>query len=298
MCAMSSSSMPWEHYARQAGQEFYPEPVLLRLTVKQGLKDLMALVGMDGTPFRKAWYERKFVELSDAELEPVDRWMNLTALLGLIHNKFSSVKLKVPEDWNEGYLYAKKDYTFSMCKDFSDWSSQEHDWDRNFHNPKNAGYVEPGKKNPWLLRQQLADEFTELYFGKLREIIQAITKASSPEETLKQHRALRELVDECAWFDRMMMMEKIGKALPSFAAEFVNSTDPAVRFAITALDEIVNWRAKSSRDTAKILLQSYFDKLKDISKAADAKKVVDLISFEVFELLDAQDAIAQSKGHV
>jgi hypothetical protein len=294
----SSSSIPWEHYARQASQEFYPEHVVLRLTVKQGLKDLMALVGMDSTPFRKAWYERKFVELSGNDLEPADKWMNLTALLGLIHKKFGSVKLQVPPEWNEGYGFAKKDYSFSMVSEFSDWSFQSTEWDRNFHRPDQAGFIDPGKKNPWLTRVELADEFCELYFSKAREIIAAIGKASSPEETLKQHRALRELVDECAWFDGMMMMEKIRLALPSFAAEFTASTDPAVRFAITALDEIVNWRAKSSRDVCKILIASYWERLKEITKGAENKRLIDLIAFEVNELIDAQDAIFLSKGKV
>ena len=37
---------------------------------------------------------------------------------------------------------------------------------------------------------------------------------------------------------------------------------------------------------------SYFDKLKEISKAAESKRLIDLIAFEVNEMLDAQDSIA------
>jgi hypothetical protein len=247
---------------------------------------------MAQTPFREEWYRKRFVSLtSGLEDDPVEKWRRMEAIFGLLCLKFSLAKFDIPEEWTEGAVFCQKEYTYF------DVRGRESDpaWDKNFSAPDDI-YVKPGKENPWLLRRELGAEFTGLYFDKAREIIAAIGKASSPEETLKQHRALRDHVDEVSWFDRHGLREAIRIALPSFASEFAASTDPAVRFCCVALAEICDYRAKSSRDVCKLLIASYWERLKDITKAAEAKRLIDLIAFEVNELLDAQDAIEQSKG--
>jgi hypothetical protein len=289
---MITTSMPYEHYDRMQGKTHLPDSVAARLVLKQWLSDFMVHINMAQTPFREEWYRKRFVSLtSGLEDDPIEKWRRMEAIFGLLCLKFSLAKFDIPEEWTEGLSFCQKDYTL--------FNVQGHQtdivWDKNFRDPEKV-YIKPGKENPWLLRKELGAEFTGLYFDKAREIIAAITKASSPEETLKQHRALRDHVDEVSWFDRHGLREAIRIALPSFASEFAASTDPAVRFCCVALAEICDYRAKSSRDVCKLLIASYWERLKDITKAAEAKRLIDLIAFEVNELLDAQDAIEQSKG--
>ena len=288
---MISTRIPWEHYAVTQGMTHLPDYVAARLVLKRWLSDFMVHINMAQTPFREEWYRKRFVSLTAGlEDDPIEKWRRMHALFGVLCLKYSTAKFDIQPELTEGLSFCQKDYTlFNVQGHQSDPI-----WDKNFSDPEKV-YVKPGKENPWMLRKELADEFTGLYFDKAREIIAAIGKASSPEETLKQHRALREHVDEVSWFDRHGLREAIRVALPSFSSEYTTSTDPAVRFCCVALAEICDYRAKSSRDVCKLLLNSYFEKLKDISKAAESKRLVDLIAFEVNELLDAQDAIAGGK---
>ena len=288
---MITTSIPWEHYAVTQGMTHLPDYVHARLVLKQWLSDFMVHINMAQTPFREEWYRKRFVSLTTGlEDDPIEKWRRMHAIFGVLCLKYSTAEFDIPPEWIEGFSFCQKDYTL--------FNVQGHEsdpvWDKNFSDPEKV-YIKPGKENPWMLRKELANEFTGLYFDKAREIIAAIGKASNPEETLKQHRALREHVDEVSWFDRHGLREAIRVALPSFSSKYTTSTDPAVRFCCVALAEICDYRAKSSRDVCKILLNSYFEKLKDISKAAESKRLVDLIAFEVNELLDAQDAIAGGK---
>ena len=252
MVMITTSSSPWEHYAVAHGETHLPPYVAERLTLKLWLTDFMKHIDMAETPFREAWYRKKFVALTDGnDDDPIEKWRRMHALFGVLCQKFSTAKFTIPEELVSGLGFCQKEYTFFNVKG----NQHDRDWERNFSDPDSLG-IKPGKENPWTLRRDLADEFTALYYDKAREIIAAIGKASSPEETLKAHRALREHVDEVSWFDRHGLREAIRVALPAFTAEYSASTDPAVRFAVKALDEIVTFRAESSRDVAKILLSS------------------------------------------
>ena len=294
---MGKESLSWEYYSRQRQEWYHPENVLRRLNYVLGLKHFSESIQIDETPFLKRFFKEKHEALSSgADLEPEEMWRRRVALLGLVCDRWESRKLPVPPDWIEGIGFAKKEYTLSMVPELSPYSSALWDWEKKFNDPRNE-YVKPGKENPWTLREDLAADFCERYFGKAREIIAAITKAGvTAEETLKLHRALRDHVDEVSWYDRNRLREAIRLKLPAFSSEFAASTDPAVKFAITALNEICTYRAEPSINVCKILLSSYWDRLKEISKGAEAKKLIDLIQFEVTEVIEAQEAIAQGGG--
>lgn len=257
------------------------ESITERLSLKKALSDLLKVTNLDQCPFFLSFYQEKFTKLCASDIEKKEKYRRITALLGLVKDRFYSEKLPLLEEWIKEIPYCENHYTFNdlegfECLNLSRWNENFDEWDKKFLKES-----QPTDRKFWRLRHDLIEEFVKLFWDKLRELI------GMAEKDLKANKPLRLLIEEVPKYDRSNIGYPLEKKFEKFQADYTKNSNPAVIFALTTLDEIFNGKIKRDK-ILETLLNLYWEKLIETGKSQEQKDIIQFLREEIMGLIEGE----------
>lgn len=186
-------------------------------------------------PFFNEWYGPQLTKIRSGFIdEPEEQWMRIVALLGILHSRFYTVDLQIPERWTRDRAYCAKTYSLiDLWERLPVADKDIRQWDDNYSRPDNV-YLPVGEHNPWVLRQNLTAEFVEKYLQKIRKLFTSTGKKSSNQEIITRDRDLRLLLDEAGYYGEALKSAFCDK-FDDFKKEFESIKSPIVGYTLEML---------------------------------------------------------------
>ena len=260
-----------------------PNEISKKLSWARWLKDFEKEIDLSDMPVLEKWYHQRFASLTDGESLPDKKMEMSIAILGILHSRFSSVDIDLPDAWVDGWN-CRKEYSLTDLDDiiFIDISKI----DARFSSP------EEYEEKFYYLRNDLAAEFADIFLSEVRKVAESTRGKSSASDIVERNARLRELQTEFMRYSSVTLSNAFSEKLPEFIRSIKTKTakDPGLDYTLSKLEApysgVTEWKL------LKEMFDAYFTHLSGMVKGSD-EKTVKILRTEIFDCLN--DLLRENK---